>query len=165
MPQVKVGPNGEIILDEQSLVIEQTGTKKGREKLANSQIVNVDDLDRAYGIYTRPKRSKEWNVVETLRFYKSLNTVGTDFSLMLSLFPGRTRRELKIKFKKEEKINRALVDKALMNPVEFDFAELEQQLVADELALAAVREEKEKRKQKAPKQRKRKSASKLHIFL
>ncbi|GLV46688.1 B double prime 1, partial [Carabus blaptoides fortunei] len=158
VPQVKVGPNGEIILDEQSLVIEQTGTKKGREKLANSQIVNVDDLDRTYGIYKRPKRAKDWNVVETLRFYKTLNTVGTDFSLMLSLFPGRTRRELKIKFKKEEKLNRALIDKALMNPVEFDFTELEQQLVADEVALAADKEEKEKRKQKVMRQKKRKSA-------
>ncbi|GLV40496.1 B double prime 1 [Carabus blaptoides fortunei] len=161
VPQVKVGPNGEIILDEQSLVIEQTGTKKGREKLANSQIVNVDDLDRTYGIYKRPKRAKDWNVVETLRFYKTLNTVGTDFSLMLSLFPGRTRRELKIKFKKEEKLNRALIDKALMNPVEFDFTELEQQLVADEVALAADKEEKEKRKQKVMRQKKRKSASAL----
>ena len=33
---------------------------------------------------------------ETQRFYKALSQVGTDFSLMLPLFPSRIRRELKV---------------------------------------------------------------------
>lgn len=127
VPQVKVGPNGEIILDEQSLVIEQTGMKKGREQIANSKIIDGDDQNRAYGIYKRPKRAKEWSALETLRFYRSLNTLGTDFSMMVSLFPGRTRRDLKVKFKKEERLNQHLIDKALTNPNEFYLEDLEEQ--------------------------------------
>lgn len=35
-------------------------------------------------------------LVETMRFYVALSQVGTDFSLMGTLFPKRTRRELKV---------------------------------------------------------------------
>lgn len=48
-------------------------------------------------MYRRTMRTREWSNAETLRFYKALNTIGTDFALMLSLFPGRTRKDLKIK--------------------------------------------------------------------
>lgn len=89
-------------------------------------------MDTGYGIYKRPKKGRDWSISETLRFYRTLNTVGTDFSLMLSLFPGRTRRDLKLKFKKEEKLNRALIDKVLMNPLDFDLADLEKQFQEEE---------------------------------
>lgn len=44
VPQLKLGPNGEIILDEKSLVIERTGDKEAREMLANSDIVYDDEF-------------------------------------------------------------------------------------------------------------------------
>lgn len=44
VPQLKLGPNGEIILDEKSLVIETTGKKEAREMLANSDIVYDDEF-------------------------------------------------------------------------------------------------------------------------
>ena len=50
---------------------------------------------------------------ETKKFYLALNAVGTDFSLMLKLFPGRSRAELKRKWQKEEKTSRHLLDKAI----------------------------------------------------
>jgi transcription factor TFIIIB component B'' len=46
--------------------------------------------------------------------------LGTDFSLMESIFPRRTRFELKRKFKMEEKINRALIDKTIGTQKPFD---------------------------------------------
>lgn len=155
VPQVKVGPDGEIILDEKSLVIEQTGTKRGREQIENSEVI-IDDLDTGYGIYKRPKKTKDWSASETLRFYRTLNTVGTDFSLMLSLFPGRTRRELKLKFKKEERINRVLIDRVLMNPLDFNLTELEQQFQAEEDERKKKKDER-KKKDKDPQPRKKKS--------
>lgn len=161
VPQVKVGPNGEIILDEQSLVIEQTGAKRAREQIENSQII-IDDLDTGYGVYKKPKRCKDWTFAETLRFYRTLNTVGTDFSLMLGLFPGRTRRELKMKFKKEEKNNRMLVDKVLMNPLNFNLTELEEQLKnekADEIFKKKIEIDKSLLKKK-----RRYKTSKLIVF-
>lgn len=44
VPQLKLGANGEMILDEQSLTIEMTGEKEAREALANADII-YDDLD------------------------------------------------------------------------------------------------------------------------
>lgn len=44
VPQLKLGPNGEIILDEKSLVIETTGNREAREMLANSDIVYDDEF-------------------------------------------------------------------------------------------------------------------------
>lgn len=160
VPQVKVGPNGEIILDEQSLVIEQTGMKKGREQIANSKIIDGDDQNRAYGIYKRPKRAKEWSAIETLRFYRSLNTLGTDFSMMVSLFPGRTRKDLKIKFKKEERLNQHLIDKALTNPNEFHLKDLEEQARKEQELInrkfeKAVFKKISQNSEKSPKTRKR----------
>lgn len=127
VPQVKVGPDGQLIIDEQSLVIEQTGAKKGREALANSEVV-VDEGRIGNGFYKRPRKTKEWPKWETLRFYTALNTIGTDFLLMQSLFPNRTRQEIKLKFKKEEKANKPLVEKALKYHQEFDTDALEEEL-------------------------------------
>lgn len=44
VPQLKLGPNGEIVLDEKSLVIETTGDKEARETLAHADIVYDDEF-------------------------------------------------------------------------------------------------------------------------
>lgn len=51
VPQLKLGPNGEIVLDEKSLVIETTGDKEAREKLANSDIVYDDEFSGSKFIF------------------------------------------------------------------------------------------------------------------
>lgn len=127
VPQVKVGPDGQLIIDEQSLVIENTGVKKSREALARQE-AEVDDNNYGSGFYKRRPRSKDWPKIETIKFYKAINTVGTDFLLMQSLFPNRSRQELKLKFKKEERINRTLVEKALKNCQEYNIDALKQDL-------------------------------------
>ncbi|XP_011503599.1 PREDICTED: transcription factor TFIIIB component B'' [Ceratosolen solmsi marchali] len=109
VPQVKVGPNGQLIIDEQSLVIDQY---KAQKNIDRSDII-IDEDTTGNGFYKRRKKSKEWNKWETVKFYKALNTYGTDFLLMQSIFPMRTRQELKLKYKKEERLNRNLVEKAL----------------------------------------------------
>lgn len=47
---------------------------------------------------------------------------------MQKYFPKRSRLELKNKFKREERMNRSLIDKALINPSEFDMTQLEKDL-------------------------------------
>lgn len=44
VPQLKLDANGEIILDEKSLVIETTGNKEAREMLANSDVIYDDEF-------------------------------------------------------------------------------------------------------------------------
>lgn len=125
-PQVKVGPDGQLILDEQSLVIEQTAVKKNREILSQEAIVEDDDCGG--GFYKKRQKSKEWPKWETFQFYKALNVVGTDFLLMQTLFPNRTRQEIKQKFKKEERVNRSLVEKTLKYHQEFNTETLQKDL-------------------------------------
>ncbi|KYN05589.1 PREDICTED: transcription factor TFIIIB component B'' homolog [Cyphomyrmex costatus] len=125
-PQVKVGPDGQLIIDEQSLVIEQADARR-EEKLLASDITIEDDNFRG-GFYKRHKRSKEWPKWETFKFYRVLNVVGTDFLLMQTLFPNRSRQEIKQKYKKEERVNRQLVEKALKYHQEFDTDMLQEQL-------------------------------------
>lgn len=126
-PQVKVGPDGQLIIDEQSLVIEQTDARRDGEILASEATIE-DDNSHSGGFYKKHKRSKEWPKWETFKFYRVLNVVGTDFLLMQTLFPNRSRQEIKQKYKKEERVNRQLVEKALKFHQEFDTDMLEKQL-------------------------------------
>ncbi|XP_072767672.1 uncharacterized protein Bdp1 isoform X2 [Anoplolepis gracilipes] len=127
VPQVKVGPDGQLIIDEQSLVIEQKDAKRVREILSNDIIIE-DGICNNGGFYKKHKRSKDWQKWETLKFYRVLNVVGPDFLLMQTLFPNRTRQEIKQKYKKEERVNRQLIEKALKYHQEFDTEMLEEQL-------------------------------------
>lgn len=122
-PRVKIGANRQIILDETSLKIRTTAAKNRDEILSKAEVVEESNDSSHYGKWSKKrKRSSLWTMKETARFYKALSTVGTDFSLMETLFAWRSRAELKTKFKKEERSNRALVDKALQDSTQFDFS-------------------------------------------
>ncbi|XP_048483823.1 uncharacterized protein LOC105380205 [Plutella xylostella] len=140
VPQLKLGPNGEIVLDEQSLVIQQTESTR---KLSQSIVHEGAFANGGRGRYSRSRRAADWTHTETVRFYRALAAVGTDFTMMKNMFPDRTRRDLKVKFKKEEKLNGAQVDKALQSQIEWDAIRLETEF-AEERRLAAEKAEKEK---------------------
>jgi len=114
VPQVKVGVNGEIILDESSLQLETTEQKKAKDLLQKSPVVFENNKTSTnYGTWSKKRRHSDWSEKETLRFYRALSVVGSDFSMMESIFKNRTRQELKLKFKKEEKLNNKMIDKCL----------------------------------------------------
>ena len=92
----------------------------------------MDEYSGNNGFYSRQKRTKDWSSDETIKFYRCLHTVGTDFSLMLTLFPNRSRRDLKLKFKKEEKFNGDLVNKAILYPKAFNIDELQREFDREE---------------------------------
>jgi len=121
VPQVKVGPNGEIIIDESSTMVETTASKRARTDLADSTLVveNAGNKLTNYGTYSKKRKYSDWTEKETFRFYRALSLVGSDFTMMEQLFKKRDRRELKLKFKKEEKINGTLVDKCLRQRGQF----------------------------------------------
>ncbi|KAL3764559.1 hypothetical protein ACHAWO_007930 [Cyclotella atomus] len=68
-----------------------------------------------YDSYTTKTRTKpsRWGVDETRAFYKALRQCGSDFSMMQMFLPGRTRSQLKSKFKLEQRRHPRLVDMAL----------------------------------------------------
>lgn len=163
-PQIKLGPNGEMILDEASLVVENEREKAIRDSLAKAEIVYMDEFSGNSGYYSRYKRTRDWPPEETIRFYRCLHTIGTDFSMMIQLFPNRTRRDLKLKFKKEERLNLKLVNKALLYPKEFNIEELRQQFEEEDEEIERQREqERQVKAELEEKLRQQKMSKKLQL--
>lgn len=114
-PRVKIGANGEIVIDEESLIL----TKKV-DAVTDTVYEGSDQADShvTYASFRNKSGKKtRWTDEETIKFYKSLSAVGSDFSLMSKIFfnGSRSRLDLRNKFKKEEKLNQHLIDKALAN--------------------------------------------------
>ncbi|XP_055644752.1 transcription factor TFIIIB component B'' homolog [Toxorhynchites rutilus septentrionalis] len=163
-PQLKLGPNGEMILDETSLVVENEREREIRDTMAKQEIVYDDEFSGNSGYYSRYKRTKDWPPEETIRFYRCLHTIGTDFSMMIQLFPNRSRRDLKLKFKKEERLNLMLVNKALLYPKEFNIEVLKSQFQEEDEQIERQREVERQMKLEAKEKLKlEKSAKKLQI--
>ncbi|XP_075216270.1 transcription factor TFIIIB component B'' homolog Bdp1 [Lycorma delicatula] len=157
VPQLKVGPDGQIMIDPKSLVIETTGMQKSRANLENSEVVQENEFSYSK-FHKRKVHRSDWTAEETLLFYKALNDLGADFSLMQSLFPKRTRRDLKLKFKKEERTNVHLIDKAMTSCGNFDFTALENELKKDREERMRKLEEQKKLKEEKKRERQEKKA-------
>ncbi|BES90282.1 SANT [Nesidiocoris tenuis] len=135
VPQVKIGDEGQIILAPESLMV-----KKPKAELSNLPVVQETDLPNPCMKKNIANRVM-WDFEDTLKFYKALHSLGTDFSCMAPMFPGRTRNNLKAKFKREEKRNLALVDKVLASQgSELNLEDVEKDLAADKALRKICRE-------------------------
>ena len=119
-PQLKINADGEIIIDEESLVINRTVDTDRAENLKRSAI-EVEEYGHRYS--KKRTRAQDWTPNETGHFYSALSSVGTDFTMMKEMFfqkSKRSRTDLKMKFKKEERIHRNLVELALNGHSQYD---------------------------------------------
>jgi transcription factor TFIIIB component B'' len=123
-PQVTVDANGLIVIEQASLLpnpeSRQTTAQIDAE-LGNTVIDEGETTDRLgaiesrYDSYTSVPRTTpaRWSAKETRSFYNALRQCGTDFELMQMYCLGRTRVQLKRKYKIESRTNPRLVDMAL----------------------------------------------------
>ncbi|ETV81456.1 hypothetical protein, variant 1 [Aphanomyces astaci] len=109
-PQVEI-VNGQIVLSTKSLTVHEDELMQEDDETDGHE--PHPRLGRAAGYLSGRSSSRRWNYIETKQFFYCLSHIGTDFTLMETLFPNRTRAELKLKFKSEEKRHRALVEVAL----------------------------------------------------
>jgi hypothetical protein len=112
-PKVKMDEDGNVIIDEESLVV--------RRNPENSVLETVDDdlMPKKLNSLSFKKnysRTTNWSVIETELFYDILSATGTDFSLMQEYLPFKTRADLKKKFNKEEKVNMSRINATLSKP-------------------------------------------------
>lgn len=121
-PQVRV-VDGAIVYDEKfsaALTIPSTTANIEQEL----EYVDEDDENGKHltsATYsTRAKGSNRWNPAETDLFYDALSMCGTDFSMVQTLFPHRTRPQIKGKYKLEERANASRINAALRNKKTFD---------------------------------------------
>jgi hypothetical protein len=120
-PQVEL-VNGNIVLKESSLVMpDPAGDEEEYDDVINSAAEGGaggaagggPQKPATYNSFLKRKSGSRWGVEETWLFYKALRQCGTEFSLMQSFFPGRTRKQLKQKFIKEEREHPELVRRTL----------------------------------------------------
>ena len=110
-PQVRL-VNGEIVIDENSLMVAQE-----REKIDFQRV--EEDANRyvssaSFRIRKKTGRVK-WTQELTDQFYDGLSYFGTDFGLVALLFPGFSRNMIKLKYNHEERADGTRISQALMN--------------------------------------------------
>ncbi|VVC41203.1 Homeobox domain-like,SANT domain,SANT/Myb domain [Cinara cedri] len=130
-PCIKVGADGKIIIDQETLTLNETGLEEKREELAKSKVIEESTF-RSFSYKRKQQPSKKWTKDETLKFYKCLMNLGTDFSMIEQYFPGRTRAQIKRKYKTEEKKNPQLINGALTNTTHYDGLLIENMFQEDE---------------------------------
>ncbi len=118
-PQISV-VGGEIVVSSESLVV-RAGGAGGLPDTAGLTTVVEGEVDGTTATSFVPRaRPIKWSTAETERFYTALQQVGADFTLIQTMFPDRTRRQIKAKFTQEERLHPQLVDAALTCSTHFD---------------------------------------------
>ena len=127
-PQVRV-VDGAIVYDEKfSAAININNNSTGSSSYADlEQELEYIDEDDENGKHltsatysAKAKGSNRWNSSETDLFYEALSMCGTDFSMIQTLFPHRTRAQIKGKYKLEEKANPQRINDSLKSKKAFD---------------------------------------------
>ncbi|KAL4780563.1 hypothetical protein BJX76DRAFT_337695 [Aspergillus varians] len=110
--------NGEIVLDHASLQVDRhADAERNGDDLED---VVENSLTRKINQATYGKRSKteSWDEDMTDLFYRGLRMFGTDFMVISKLFPGRSRRQIKLKFNNEERRDPQRIKETLLGPRE-----------------------------------------------
>ncbi|KAI0801117.1 hypothetical protein C8Q74DRAFT_1364763 [Fomes fomentarius] len=120
--QVRIGANGEIILDEDSLFVNRD------EEHRTEDYTHVEESDFTKFVnsatYSKKVRGSRWSSEETELFYDALSQFGENYELISYVLPGRDRKACKNKFKTEDKKNPARITYCLNNRKPYDIATL-----------------------------------------
>lgn len=101
-PKMRLNPDGTIALDDSSQFVELPRPDHDNDTREREEVNKYDNFTNSAS-YTNRERGERWDDAETEAFYKAMSLWGTDFNLISHMFPGRTRRQIKTKFKHEEK--------------------------------------------------------------
>lgn len=112
-PQVRV-INGAIVYDENAAAMSTPAITDDLDQ----QLEYIDEDDEhgrhlTSATYAKRTGSNRWNAAETHLFYEALAMCGTDFSMIQTFFPHRTRAQIKGKYKLEERSDLNRVHSAL----------------------------------------------------
>ena len=117
-PQMKL-VNGQIVINEESLVVASPDTlASDMPLLAAAPATRFTSATFSKAVHSLP-----WTHEETALFYRLLSSFGTDFTLLSTALKGRSRGEVKRKYKKEERERPAVVEEALRKRVKMDMSE------------------------------------------
>lgn len=77
----------------------------------------ADDTAEYFNYQSRMEKTPRvrWSKEDTELFYQAVQQFGTDFSMIAQLFPGRSREQIRNKYKKEERQHPLMLRDALTN--------------------------------------------------
>lgn len=153
-PKLQSGPvmrivNGEIVLDNASLEVDRHAD--AARAAGELEDVVENQLTRKVNQATYGKRTKNetWDEEMTDLFYRGLRMFGTDFMVISKLFPGRSRRQIKLKFNNEERKDPQRIKDTLLGPRETidiaTYSELTNQVYDDPKIIQQELDEEKKR--------------------
>ena len=119
-PKFKIGDDGKLTFEKPD--VEEINNNVN-SNITNQNINNLNTIvptnevkQRITSLSFRKRVSiKKWTEEETEIFYKSLNCIGADFSILSMIFPGRNRLQLKNKFKIEQIKNHEKINSHIKN--------------------------------------------------
>jgi len=125
-PRLRLDAEGNLVVEEDSLRIDRQA--QAARNAENLVVTENDDLTKRVNqmswINERRRdptdrvpffkmKSDPWSDEETDRFYEALRMFGTDFFIISKMFQPKTRRQIKLKFIREEKLDPDRVNRVL----------------------------------------------------
>ncbi|KAK3295648.1 uncharacterized protein B0H64DRAFT_359431 [Chaetomium fimeti] len=115
--------DGEIVLDHRSLQVDRHA--RAREEAGDLDEIEENDFTHHTTSATYLRRNlkpQQWTDEETDLFYQALQAFGTDFDTICRMFRGKTRKHIKLKFNREERVHPQRITAALVGQktVSFD---------------------------------------------
>ncbi|XP_071922141.1 uncharacterized protein [Coffea arabica] len=94
---------------------EAFASEQGREANDEQESPQVEENSGYFNYQTYMDKTPiaRWSKQDTELFYEAVRQFGTDLSMIQQLFPGRTRRQIKLKYKKEERQHPLMLREAL----------------------------------------------------
>ena len=130
---VVAGPQFEII--DGAIVVNQASLVHDRHAAAAAEAGELEEVEEndftrqtTSNTYLKPGKLRgpnAWTDEETELFYRALSMFGTSFDLICKWFPGKSRRHVKMKFNREDKLHPSRITQALVgqNKVAIDVDE------------------------------------------
>ncbi|KAG4221505.1 hypothetical protein PC116_g30019 [Phytophthora cactorum] len=108
--------DGQIIINQESLVVDRHAAHRDMSALETVEEDEFSHLTTSASFRRESRRTgaNHWTEEDTERFYHLLSMFGTDFETIASMFPGKTRRAIKLKFNREETQRPRRINAAVM---------------------------------------------------
>ncbi|KAK0738317.1 hypothetical protein B0T18DRAFT_492321 [Schizothecium vesticola] len=96
--------DGELVVDQSSLRVDRHA--RARREAGDMEVQEENEFTHQITSATylrRTMRPQQWDDAETDKLYWALSMFGTDFETIARMFPGKTRKHVKLKFNREER--------------------------------------------------------------
>ena len=111
-PQMRV-VNGQLVVDDASLQIDRHAA--AAKSTENFEEIEESELTRRVnaGTWLKREKTETWTQDDISLLYQGLRMFGTDFEIIAKMFPLRSRRQIKLRYNKEERIDPVRLKQAL----------------------------------------------------